>query len=144
MYHVSKYQEFQNFKPGDVLPSKYNSKSKEILKLLLNTRIILSSNEIQLSQKQQFVNYFVKNFLEATESEFLPFTYSLNIYGKYIIKLLIFLRANEYNLSFLIIYLFYSCFLLALMQNNADSSFNMFQNFSYMFQLDEKRKSISH
>ena len=51
MYHVSKYQEFQNFKPGDVLPSKYNSKSKEILKLLLNTRIILSSNEIQPSQK---------------------------------------------------------------------------------------------
>ena len=73
MYDVSKYQEFQNFKPRYVLVIKCISKSKETLKLLLNVRIILSSNKIQLLQKQQFVNYFVKNLRETAEFEFLHF-----------------------------------------------------------------------
>ena len=39
-----------------VLTTKYLSISKETLKLF-NIRIILSSNKIQLLQKQQFINY---------------------------------------------------------------------------------------
>ena len=45
--------------------NKYILKSKEALKLLLNIRIILSCNKVQLLQKQQFVNYFVKHLREA-------------------------------------------------------------------------------
>ena len=49
MYHVSKCQEFQNFKLRYALTIKYISKSEETLKLLLNIQIILS--KIQLLQK---------------------------------------------------------------------------------------------
>ena len=61
MCNVSKHQGFRNFKPRYVLTMKCISKSKETLKLLLNIQINLSSNKIQLLQKQQFVNYFVNN-----------------------------------------------------------------------------------
>ena len=74
MYHVSKCQGFQNSKRRYVLKIKQISKSKESLKLLLNIQIILSSNKIQLLQKQQFVNYVVKYLRETTEFEFLYFT----------------------------------------------------------------------
>ena len=65
MYYVLKYQGCQNLMPNDVLVIKYILKSKEALKLLLNIRIILSCNKVQLLQKQQFVNYFVKHLREA-------------------------------------------------------------------------------
>ena len=65
MYYVLKYQGCQNLMPNDVLAIKYILKSKEALKLLLNIRIILSCNKVQLLQKQQFVNYFVKHLREA-------------------------------------------------------------------------------
>ena len=45
--------------------------------LLFKIRIILSSNKIQLLQKQQFRNDFVKNLRKTTEFEFLYFTCSL-------------------------------------------------------------------
>ena len=82
MHHVSKYQGFQNFKPPCMMTLKYISKSKETLKLLLNIRIIVSSNKIQLLQQQQFVNYFVKNVCKATEFECLYFISSLKKYWK--------------------------------------------------------------
>ena len=85
MYFVSKYQGFQSFKPRCVLAIKYISKSKETLKLLLNIRIILSSNQIQLLQKQEFVNYLVKKLCETAEHDFLYFTSSLKKYGKYVL-----------------------------------------------------------
>ena len=65
MYYVLKYQGCQNLMPNDVLAIKYILKSKEALELLLNIRIILSCNKVQLLQKQQFVNYFVKHLREA-------------------------------------------------------------------------------
>ena len=65
MYYVLKYQGCQNLMPNDVLAIKYILKSKEALKLLLNIQIILSCNKVQLLQKQQFVNYFVKHLREA-------------------------------------------------------------------------------
>ena len=65
MYYVLKYHGCQNLMPNDVLTIKYILKSKEALKLLLNIRIILSCNKVQLLQKQQFVNYFVKHLREA-------------------------------------------------------------------------------
>ena len=85
MYHVAKYLGNQNFKPRYVLTINYISKSKETLKLLLNIQIIVSSNKIQLLQKQQIVNYFVKNLRETTEFEFLYFTISLKKDGKYVL-----------------------------------------------------------
>ena len=48
-------QGFQNFKPCHFLTIKYVWKSKEIVKLLLNIRSILSSIKIPLFQKQQIV-----------------------------------------------------------------------------------------
>ena len=95
MYHVSKYQEFQNLKSRYVLAIKYISKFKETLKLLLNIRIILSSKKIQLLQNQQFVNYFVKKLREITESKFLYFTSSRKIYVKYV------LLSSQSNFSYL-------------------------------------------
>ena len=50
------------------------------MKLLLNIRIILPSNKIQLLQKQ-FINYFVKNMRETTEFGFPYFTSSLKTLG---------------------------------------------------------------
>ena len=46
------FQSMKNFKTRYMLTIKYISKSKETLQLLLNTRIILSSNKIQQLQKQ--------------------------------------------------------------------------------------------
>ena len=54
-------QSIRDFKTRYVLAIKYISACKETLKLLLNIRIILFSNKIQLLLKQQCVNYFVKN-----------------------------------------------------------------------------------
>ena len=55
MYHVSKYQGFQNFMLRLCWEQNTEniSENKETLNLLLNIRIILSSNKIQLLQKQQ-------------------------------------------------------------------------------------------
>ena len=66
--YVSKHQGFQNLKSRYVLTIKYLSKSKETLKLLLNIQIVLSSNRIQLLQKQQFVKLLYK---KVTKFEFL-------------------------------------------------------------------------
>ena len=60
---------------------QYFSKTKKILKLLRNIRIILPFNKIQLLQKQQFVNYLVKNLLVKTKFDFLYFTFSLRNMG---------------------------------------------------------------
>ena len=60
---------------------QYFSKPKKILKLLRNIRIILPFNKIQLLQKQQFVNYLVKNLLVKTKFDFLYFTFSLRNVG---------------------------------------------------------------
>ena len=60
---------------------QYFSKPKKILKLLRNIRIILPFNKIQLLQKQQFVNYLVKNLLVKTKFDFLYFTFSLRNMG---------------------------------------------------------------
>ena len=81
MYYVSKFQGFENFKPRYVLTIKYIWKSKETRKLLLNVRIILSFNKSEPSQKQQFVNDFIRNLCETTEFEFLCFTSSFKSYG---------------------------------------------------------------
>ena len=51
MYYVSKYQGFKNFKLG---ADNQISKSKETLKLLLNIRIILSSNKMKQLEKHNF------------------------------------------------------------------------------------------
>ena len=83
--HVSVYQGFLNLKPRYVMTIKYISKSKETLKLLLNIRIFLSSNKVQLLQKQQFVYYSDKNLPETTEFEYLYFTSSLKKCGKYVL-----------------------------------------------------------
>ena len=83
--NVSEYQGFLNLKPRYVMTIKYISKSKETLKLLLNIRIFLSSNKVQLLQKQQFVYYSDKNLPEATEFDCLYFTSSLKKYGKYVL-----------------------------------------------------------
>ena len=72
----SKCQGFHKFQ-ATVLTIKYISKSKETLKLLLNIRIILLSNKIQLLQKQQFVNYFVKNLCKTTEYKSLYFMFTV-------------------------------------------------------------------
>ena len=85
MYHASKYQGFQKLKPRCVLIITYISKSKETFKLSLNIWIFLSSNKIQLLQKQQFVNDFVRNLPETTEFQFLYLTSSLKKYGKYVL-----------------------------------------------------------
>ena len=69
MYHISKYQGFQNFKLRYVLTIILISKYKETLELPLNVRIILSSNKIYILQNQ-FVNHFVENLRETTEFEF--------------------------------------------------------------------------
>ena len=68
-----------------------------IFKLLLNIRIILSSSKIQLLQKQQFLNYFVKNLkslifyiLPPLSKKVLEICTPLSP-----IKMLIFLRAND-------------------------------------------------
>ena len=42
--------------------TKYISTFKGTLKLLLNIRVILSSNRNQLLQQQKFANYFIKDF----------------------------------------------------------------------------------
>ena len=47
-------------------------------------QIILSSNKIQLLQKQ-FVNFFTKSLCETTEFDFLYFTSSHKKLGKYIL-----------------------------------------------------------
>ena len=60
----------RDFKTRHVLTIKYISASKETLKLLLNNRIIPSSNKIQLSQKQQFVNYFDQNLSKTRQQNF--------------------------------------------------------------------------
>ena len=60
-----------------MLTIKYISKSKETLKLLLNIQIILSSNKIQMLQKQQFINYFATSLRKIIEFGFLYFTSSL-------------------------------------------------------------------
>ena len=53
------FQSIKVFKTRHVFPIKDISTSKETLKLLLNIRIIPSSNKIKLLQ-QTFVHYFVK------------------------------------------------------------------------------------
>ena len=53
--HFSKHQRFQNMLHVDI------KISKGVLKPLLNIRITLSSNKIQLLQKHQIVNYCLKN-----------------------------------------------------------------------------------
>ena len=55
------FQNIRDFKTRFVLTTKYISVSKETLKQLLNSRITLFSNNIQLLQKEQLVNYFLKN-----------------------------------------------------------------------------------
>ena len=54
-------QSIRDFKSRYVLKKEYISSSKETLELLSKIRTILNSNKIQLLQKQQFVNYIVKN-----------------------------------------------------------------------------------
>ena len=81
MYHVSKYQGFKNFKERYVFDIKCISESKETVKQLFNIRIILSFNKIQLLQKQQFINFFVRHIQETTKFEFLCFTSSLESIG---------------------------------------------------------------
>ena len=84
MYHVSKYQRFEIYKPRYVLTIEYISTSKETLKWLLNIRVILLQNSaIAKTTNCNFNNYFVKNLCETTEFEFLYFTPSLKKYGKY-------------------------------------------------------------
>ena len=58
---ISMFQNIRDFKTRLVLTTKYISVSKETLKLLLNSRITLFSNNIQLLQKEKLVNYFFKN-----------------------------------------------------------------------------------
>lgn len=43
------------------MTTKYLSVSKETRKLLINIRIILSSNKIQVLQKQELFNYFAED-----------------------------------------------------------------------------------
>ena len=52
---ISKYQEYQNLKPHYMLTIKHFLKSKENSKLLLNMRLILSSNKIKLLQKKLYI-----------------------------------------------------------------------------------------
>ena len=62
--------------------TRYNLTTKYIL---LNIRIILSSDKIQLLPKHQFVNFFVKNLnnkRKTTEFYFLYFTFSLKKFGQ--------------------------------------------------------------
>ena len=54
-------QSIRDFKSRYALKKEYISSSKETLELLSKIRTILNSNKIQLLQKQQFVNYIVKN-----------------------------------------------------------------------------------
>ena len=61
MYYVSKYPGFQNFKPRYVLARRYILKSKE------TNKVELSTNKIQLLQKYQLLNCFVKNLRKTTE-----------------------------------------------------------------------------
>ena len=82
------FQGIRDFKTCYVLAIKYISTSKKPLNLLLNIRTILSSIKIEHLQKQQFVNYFVKNLnnkRKTTEFCFLYFTSSLKKYGKYVL-----------------------------------------------------------
>ena len=58
---ISMFQNIRDFKTRLVLTTKFISVSKETLKLLLNSRITLFSNNIQLLQKEKLVNYFFKN-----------------------------------------------------------------------------------
>ena len=53
------FQSIRDVKTRYVLTMKNISTSKETLELLFNIKIILSSN-IELLQKQQFVNYLWK------------------------------------------------------------------------------------
>ena len=53
------FQSMKNFKTRYVLEIKYISTSKEILKLLLNFPIVLSSNRVEPTiLKTTIVNYF--------------------------------------------------------------------------------------
>ena len=93
-----------------MLTIKYISKSKETLKLLLNIQIILSSNKIQMLQKQQFINYFATSLRKIIEFGFLYFTSSLKKLWEMCtplqsIKLLIILRATDKKSICLSIYL---------------------------------------
>ena len=73
------FQSIGDFKLGYLLTIKYISTSKETLKLLSNVQILLSSNEIQLSQKHQF--YLSQS---KTTGFYVPyFTSCLKKYGKY-------------------------------------------------------------
>ena len=60
------FQNIRDFKTRLVLTTKYISVSKETLKLLLNSRITLFSNNIQLLQKEKLVNYFFQKFEQQT------------------------------------------------------------------------------
>ena len=79
-------QSIRDLKSRYALKIKYISSSKENLELLSNIRIILTSNKMQLLQKQQFVNYINK---------------ILNIYAKqqnFIFNILRFLSKNIGNM----------------------------------------------
>ena len=79
-------QSIRDLKSRYALKIKYISSSKENLELLSNIRIILTSNKMQLLQKQQFVNYINK---------------ILNIYAKqqnFIFNILRFLSKNIENM----------------------------------------------
>ena len=67
------YKKFTSFKTEGIskhasLTIKYISTFKETLKLLLNIRTIQSFDKIQLLQKQQLVNYFLK-YLNNTSTQ---------------------------------------------------------------------------
>lgn len=61
MYKIFTFQSTKDFKTRYVLTIKHISTVKENLKLLPNTRINLSSNRLQILQKQQFLNNVDKN-----------------------------------------------------------------------------------
>ena len=54
-------QSIRDFKSYYLLTIEYILTFKQTLTLLLNIQVILSSDKIKLLQKQQIVNYFVKN-----------------------------------------------------------------------------------
>ena len=66
-----------------MLTIKHFLKFKENSKLLLNMRLILSSNKIKLLQKK-ILHYFAKNLCETTEFDFLYFTSCLKKIGNYV------------------------------------------------------------
>ena len=79
VWEINSFQSIRDFKTSYVLTIKFISTYKEAPKLLWNIQVVLSSNKIQLLQKQQFQLSYKK----TAGFYVLYFTSSLKKYGKY-------------------------------------------------------------